>query len=135
MDTQTISNIANSEVVFAILFIAGLVWVFKYGLSTINEIKHENKEREDTIISMFREQIDKSDNRERQLMEYLEKSTVQQAEIVSTLKVVQEGIERFESRVERNFNGIWKELSNKQDKISEKDFIDVRNLLNQKRND
>jgi ABC-type bacteriocin/lantibiotic exporter with double-glycine peptidase domain len=113
---RDIVNVANSEVVFAVLFIVGLFAVGKYIRDAMQEQKEENKRREEQLIEIYKNELDKSANRERELMIHLDKNTEQLQGIADTLKDVQRGLTKLEDRVEDNFMAVWKELGAKADK-------------------
>jgi predicted RNase H-like nuclease (RuvC/YqgF family) len=113
---KDVLTIANSEVVFAVLFIVGLFAVGKYVRDALREQKEENAKREEQLISFYREQLEISTKRETELMRHLDKNTEQLRNIADTLKEVQRNLSKLEDRVEDNFMAVWKELGSKADK-------------------
>lgn len=141
MTLKQIIEVANSEVVFAILFI-GFLWIA--GVQTkryIDEQKLKQQEREDYItlmhkqreddlkallreqrddsVVLMREQRDESQKREREMMVYLGKITDKQVDITDTLKDIRTSLGKLEDRMETNFMEVWKELGAKQNRGNE----------------
>jgi septal ring factor EnvC (AmiA/AmiB activator) len=113
---KDILTIANSEVVFAVLFIIGLFAVGRYITNALKEQKEENTRREEQLIEFYKNELEKSALREGELMRHLDKNTEQLRTIAETLKDVQRGLTKLEDRVEDNFMAVWKELGSKADK-------------------
>jgi len=116
VDLTKLVELANSETLFAILFIAGLIYIALYVKGMLQSNKDDNHRRENQLIDIYKEQIDKGDKREEELMDYLDKNTDQLENIAGTLKGVQTNIEKLEDRVEDNFMSVWKELGTKENK-------------------
>lgn len=122
-----IMKLANSEVVFAILFI-GFLWLAVQYVKRVLEdnrmqeneretyIMELHKQREDDLKQMLREQREESVAREDKLFTNLEELTHKQGEISETLKDVRTGLSTLEHKMERNITELWKELSKKQSK-------------------
>lgn len=116
MSLKDIANIAGSEFVFAILFIAGLIYVALYVKGVLEQNRQDSKNREESIMNIYKEQLEKADTREEKLMDYLDKNNEQLENVANTLKEVQENLQKVEDRMEDNFMLVWKELGNKLDK-------------------
>lgn len=116
MDLNAVSQIAGSEATFALLFIASLIFVGRWFLKFIEEQKQENHEREQQLIDSFKEQLDKSDQRETRLMDHLDRSTEQLENIADTLQGVERRLTSFETKVGNELEDVWKELKAKADK-------------------
>ena len=116
MDLTKLVELANSETLFAVLFIAGLIYIALYVKGMLQSNKDDNHRRENQLIDIYKEQIDKGDKREEELMDYLDKNTDQLENIAGTLKGVQTNIAKLEDRVEDNFMSVWKELGTKENK-------------------
>lgn len=119
-----IIEVASSEVVFAILFISLGVWLFWFGTKHFMELKKEqskrendllteNDRREQKLIDIYEQQSQRAEDRESQLMGYLDKNNEQLGTIARTL-------EKVENRMDDNFIAIWKELGQKQNKQNQK---------------
>lgn len=129
-DIQTLNDLANSEAVFALLFIAILWLIILYVKNTLTSQKQEetereqyimemHKQREDDYKQMLKEQREESTAREVRLMDSLDSLTEQQAEISETLKDVRNSLGTLEGKMERNFTEVWKEMSRIQKKGDE----------------
>jgi len=116
VDLTKLVELANSETLFAVLFIAGLIYIALYVKGMLQSNKDDNHRRENQLIDIYKEQIDKGDKREEELMDYLDKNTNQLENIAGTLKGVQTNIAKLEDRVEDNFMNVWKELGTKENK-------------------
>ena len=116
MDLTKLVELANSETLFAVLFIAGLIYIALYVKGMLQSNKDDNHRRENQLIDIYKKQIDKGDKREEELMDYLDKNTNQLENIAGTLKGVQTNIEKLEDKVEGNFMNVWKELGTKENK-------------------
>ena len=116
MSIKEILAVANSEVVFAALFVVGLYSVARYVQTALREQKEENNKREEQLFEMYRQQLEASARREAELMKNLEKNTEQLGNIAETLKEVQRNLGKLEDKVETNFMAVWKELGSKADK-------------------
>lgn len=116
MTLREIIDIANSEAVFAVLFIVGLYSVARYVQTALRDQKEENNRREEQLFQMYREQLEASARREAELMKNLEKNTEQLGNIAETLKEVQRNLSKLEDKVDTNFMAVWKELGSKADK-------------------
>jgi hypothetical protein len=120
VDLNKLAELAGSEVFFTILFVAGIIYIALYVKGVLEQNRQDNINRENTIIGMYKEQLDKSDMREDQLMNYLDKNNEQLENVAGTLKDVQHSLQKVEDRMEDNFMNVWKELGAKQDKINNK---------------
>ena len=116
VDLNKLAELADSETFFAVLFVAGLVYVALYVKGVLEQNRQDNINRENSIMDMYREQLDKADAREEQLMNYLDKNNEQLENVAHTLKDVQENLQKVEDRMEDNFMNVWKELGNKLNK-------------------
>jgi uncharacterized membrane protein len=116
VDLNMLAELADSETFFAVLFVAGLVYVALYVKGVLEQNRQDNINRENSIMDMYKEQLDKADAREEQLMNYLDKNNEQLENVAHTLKDVQENLQKVEDRMEDNFMNVWKELGNKLDK-------------------
>lgn len=117
MDLQWLSELANSEATFALLFIAGLYFIGKWFMNYMQEQKEENKLREEQLIENYKEQLNKSNEREVRLIAHLEKNTQQLENIANTLDSVEKRLTSFESKVNGDLRNVWKELGGKVDKV------------------
>jgi len=138
MGLKEIMSIANSEVVFAILFI-GLLWIIlthfkkwsveqkdtalereKYIMSLhekqMTELKENMLHERNSNFELMVEQRTSFDRREKELLQHLSKNTDQLTSVADTLKDIQRNLSKLEDRVEDNFMEVWKELGSKQDK-------------------
>ena len=109
-------SLANSEVVFAVLFIVGLFAVARYVNNVIREQKEENKYREEQLFMLYQKQIEDSARREADLMRNLERNTEQLTNVANTLKEIQRNLSKLEEKVDTNFMQVWKELGAKVDR-------------------
>lgn len=138
MSIDDVTKIAQSEVVFAILFIGLLYLVLKQVQKALETHRNLSAEREKYIMDMHEKQMSELkenmlhernnsyeimqeqrhsfDKRETELMKHLEKNTAQLTNITGTLKSIQHNLSKLEERVEDNFMDVWKELGAKQDK-------------------
>jgi flagellar motility protein MotE (MotC chaperone) len=131
LDFKAVTGIASSEFVFAILFIASLVFAVRMFKDYIEKNRQETTEREQYIQEMHNKQMDElkdqlklqrddSQKREQELMRHLGKNTEQLSKnveqmqgIAETIKHIQLNLSKLEDRVEDNFLEVWKELGNK----------------------
>lgn len=109
-------TVASSEVVFSVLFILGLFIVGRVVMSSLKDIRAENNDREAQIAELYKQQMERADKREADLMDHLGQTTKQMGNIAETLKDVQLGLDRLEDRMDKNVVEIWKELGAKEDK-------------------
>jgi septal ring factor EnvC (AmiA/AmiB activator) len=116
VDLNKLAQLADSEVFFAVLFVAGLIYIALYVKGVLEQNRQDNTKREDTIVSMYETQLNKAEDREEKLMSYLDKNTEQMEHISETMKDIQGNIAKVEDRMEDNFMNVWKELGQKQDK-------------------
>lgn len=116
MEIEILENLATSEVLFAVLFIGGLIFIGRWFLIYMAEQKKENDERETQLIDIYKAQIDRSSMRENELMTHLSKNTEQLVKIADTLEGVQTNLQRVENRVHEDLQTVWKELGAKADK-------------------
>lgn len=116
MSVKDAVALANSDVVFAVLFIVGLFAVARYVNSVIREQKEENRQREEQLIALYQKQLEDSAKREAELMRNLERNTEQLANVAATLKEIQRNLSKLEEKVETNFMEVWKELGSKADR-------------------
>jgi len=116
VSVKDVVALANSDVVFAVLFIVGLFAVARYVNSVIREQKEENRQREEQLIALYQKQLEDSAKREAELMRNLERNTEQLANVATTLKEIQRNLSKLEEKVETNFMEVWKELGSKADR-------------------
>jgi peptidoglycan hydrolase CwlO-like protein len=116
VDLKTLMELANSESFFAILLVIGIIALWRAGTVSFKEIKTENRDREEQIIDMFKDQLEKADKREEELMGHLDKSTGQMENIAGTMKEIQGNLSKLENRVDDNFMMVWKEIGRTQPK-------------------
>jgi hypothetical protein len=138
MSLKDVTNIAQSEAVFAILFIGLLFLIIRQAKVWLDENKQSTQEREQYIFSMHEKQMSEIkenmlhernnaheliqeqrisfEKREGELLKHLNKNTEQLGNIADTLKDVQRNLGKLEDRMEDNFMEVWKELGSKQDK-------------------
>ena len=119
MDLNQLSKLAQSESFFLVLLVAGIVYVAIWVRAQLQENKTDSKRREEQLIDIYKEQIEKGDKREEDLMRYLDKNGEQLENVADTLKDVQNNIATLEGRVEDNFMSVWKELGKHENKIKE----------------
>jgi len=135
---KEITGVAQSEFVFAILFI-GLLWLaIRQVKQTLDESRQSSLEREKYIFDIHERQMTELkenmlhernsshelmieqrvsfDQRETALLKHLEKNTDQLGNIADTLKDVQKNLKGLEKDVNDNFLEVWKELGSKADK-------------------
>jgi predicted RNase H-like nuclease (RuvC/YqgF family) len=110
MTLKDLMELANSEVVFAVLFIAGLFFAGRWLIGHLQSVKEENKERETQLIELYKTQIDSSTEREEHLKAHLDKSNEQMGEIASTMKDIQQGMSKLENKMDNNFKDVWREI-------------------------
>lgn len=116
MDLKVVSELANSEATFALLFILGLFFIGKWFMNYMKEQKEENRLREEQLINNYKEQLAQSNEREVRLISHLEKNTQQLKHIAQTLDGVEQRLTTFEVKVNNDLTNVWKELGGKQDK-------------------
>jgi hypothetical protein len=123
MSFKELVTLANSEVFFAVLFVIGLMVVGKWFFNHMKEQNElmkaqgdENREREEQIIEIYKNELDKGADREIKLMTHLEKNTDQMEKIAGTLDNIQSNMSQLESKVDNNLKEVWKELGSKADK-------------------
>jgi predicted RNase H-like nuclease (RuvC/YqgF family) len=116
IDVKMLSDLASSETLFAVLFLAGLVLVGRYVVQHIRNTEEKSAQRESQLIEIYKEQLDASATREEKLMSHLDKSNEQLEGVADTLKDIQGNLEKLEHRVESNFHDVWKELGGKADR-------------------
>ncbi len=116
MSFKELMTLANSEVFFAVLFVIGLMVVGKWFFNHMKEQGDENRQREEQIIDIYKNELDKGAEREIKLMTHLEKNTDQMEKIAGTLDTIQTGMSQLEGKVDSNLKEVWKELGSKADK-------------------
>lgn len=116
VDIPALVDLSSSERFFALVLIIGVIFLFRYFKASLTEIKDENREREGQLIEMYKDQIEKADQREEKLTNHLDESTKHMKGIADTLKDVQSSLLKLEDRVEDNFMNVWKELGSKADR-------------------
>jgi Tfp pilus assembly protein PilN len=116
VDFNKLAQLADSEVFFAVLFVAGLIYVALYVKNVLEQNRADNTNRENNIMQMYQDQLKKADEREENLMSYLDKNNAQLENVADTLKDVQTNLQKVEDRMEDNFMHVWKELGQKKDK-------------------
>lgn len=138
MNAKDILMIAQSDAVFAVLFI-GILWIAgRFVKQYFADQKQESLEREAYIMDMHKQQMEglkddmiiqrdnynnllveqrlSFDKRENELLKVLNKNTDQLTGVAETMKDIQRGIVKLEDRMEDNFMQVWKELGSKADK-------------------
>jgi ABC-type bacteriocin/lantibiotic exporter with double-glycine peptidase domain len=115
MDLKDIQTVAQSDVVFAVLFI-GLLWISAIFINRLMQDQRETeKQREEQLIELYREQKAESAEREKELMQHLDRITERQAEITNTLREVKEdmrgGLTKLEEKVDRGFVEVWRAIN------------------------
>jgi serine protease inhibitor len=116
LDIKWVSELANSEATFALLFILGLYFIGKWFMNYMKEQKEENRLREEQLIENYKEQLTQSNEREVRLISHLEKNTEQLKHIAQTLDGVEQRLTTFEVKVNTDLTNVWKELGGKADK-------------------
>lgn len=115
MGIKEIQSIAQSDVVFAVLFIALLLGAAHFISRLIQDQRDTEKHREEQLIELYREQKAESAEREKELMQHLERITERQAEISNTLREVKEdmrgGLTKLEEKVDRGFVEVWRAIN------------------------
>lgn len=136
MGFDELMAIAQSEFVFAILFIGLLYLSVKQVQKALETNRAQSADREQYIMDMhhkqmvelkenmlhergnmneiIQEQRHSFNKRETELLKHLEKNTAQLSNITGTLKDIQRNLSKLEERVEDNFMDVWKELGSKQ---------------------
>jgi uncharacterized protein (DUF58 family) len=97
--TQTATQIAQSQYVFGILFILLFLGVILAAVWLFRNLRDENAEREAQLKAFYDEQRAESREREKRLMEHLDKTT-------GTLEKIQQGVAALESSVK----DVWDEV-------------------------
>ena len=110
VDLKVISELAQSEAVFAILFVLGLFVVGKWLMSFIQGMKEENATRESQLLELHSKQSEDAQKREEFLRNHLDKSNEKMGEISDTMKGIQAGLNKLEDRMDANFLEVWKEI-------------------------
>ena len=127
MDLNKIAQLADSESFFLVLFVAGIIYIALWVRTQLQDNKEDSKRREEQLIDIYRSQIERgeeregtllrqSQEREKDLMEYLDRNSDQLENIAGTLKEVQSNLVKVEDRMQDNFQIVWKELGNKEDR-------------------
>ncbi|PKR82598.1 hypothetical protein [Heyndrickxia camelliae] len=113
MDVKTVQGIASSEYVFGILFIIGLIVAFRVINAWIKDTKSESKERELKLEKLYEEHKVESLQREKDLMQHLEKSNESLERTSRTLDKIEFSLQSLENKTEKmdiGINDIWKRL-------------------------
>lgn len=138
MNLKDIMTIANSEVVFAILFIGLLLLVVRGIKIHFEQSRIESEKREQYIFKMYEQQMQTMESgmtkqreeynqliteqresfnkREEELLKHLSRNTDQLSNVAETLRDIQRSLGKLEDRVENNFLQVWKELGTKLDR-------------------
>ncbi|MFD2613527.1 hypothetical protein [Paenibacillus gansuensis] len=103
-DVKTAQSIAESQYVFAILFILLLFVVFAVTKKLLTSLQEENKEREKQLQAIYAEQKLESKEREQKLMDHLDRTG-------ETLEKIQQGMVALEHNMQQNFKEVWSELN------------------------
>lgn len=119
MSPKEIVSIANSELIFTVLFVLGLFAVASFIYKIINDQKTENATREEQLINLYQNELNKSAAREDRLIVHLDKQTQELAHIAETLKDIRRSFAQLESRVDNNLTAIWQGITNKNQLRSE----------------
>lgn len=113
-----ITKLANSEAVFAVLFIAFLYVGVKQVLKMIDQLRNDEASKEQHIYTIYRDRendykqllVDLRNDtmtREEKLYTNLTGLTSQQGEISDTLKDVRDSLGKLENKMDRGFNEVW----------------------------
>ncbi|MBP3951120.1 BhlA/UviB family holin-like peptide [Bacillus suaedae] len=94
MEYQVASEIATSQAVWAILCIVLAAYF-------IRETRKEKAESEAQLLIMYENQRIESANREKNLMDHLERSNESQAKTAETLEQIQGSLSSLEKRMDR----------------------------------
>lgn len=113
MSPKEIVSLANSELIFTVLFVLGLFAVGGFIYKLFNDQKAENATREEQLINLYQNELNKSAAREERLINHLDKQTQQLAHIAETLKDIRRSFAQLESRVDNNLTAIWQGITNK----------------------
>lgn len=122
MSLGEIERIANSEVVFGLLFVIFLFWYLRKSSKEkeTQRIADESRdrymmdlhrEREDTLKEMLAENRSDALSREAELSSSMRKMVDQQERIGDTLKEVSYGLTELEKKVDTNVLEIWKVMA------------------------
>lgn len=132
MDFGVLNEIATSQVIFSLLFIALLWFGGRWFMQNFKEEKAESRQREEYIFELHKKQLedmketqklqqDSFDKREEKLMSVLDKNTEQLENVANTLTEVQRNLGKFESRADKNFKEIWIEIEKTKKRSGEND--------------
>lgn len=126
-DIKIAEQIATSQSVFAILFIALLLVGYKAIRGYLKEVKtenekreEENKNREKEIKHLYNEHKTEAKERENKLMNFLDQNTESQKQTVVTLSKIENNLGSLAQRMDEGFNDVWNQFE-KIDKRIEKE--------------
>lgn len=105
-------QIASSQYVWAILFIVGIFVAYKATKNYLVDIKQENAAREEEIKELYKEHRLEAKERERDLMNHLEKSNESQERTAQTLERIEKNLNHLEVKVDKGFNDVWSVIEN-----------------------
>ncbi|MFA9457442.1 hypothetical protein ACERJO_11825 [Halalkalibacter sp. AB-rgal2] len=94
MEYQVVSEIATSQVVWAILCIL-------LAIAVIREMRKENVRRETDLINLYEDHRRESKQREERLMDHLDRSNESQEQTAEALKSIRSTLTTMEGRVDR----------------------------------
>lgn len=124
MTLEQIEHIAKSEVMFAILLIAFMVWYLRRSSKEKEDMQKQAEEherymidlhtkREDLLTNMLAETRADAKVREDELIANMRKMVDQQERIGDTLKEVSAGLVELEKKVDNNVLEIWRVMAGK----------------------
>lgn len=102
MDYQVFSEIATSQVVWAILCIL-------LAIAVIREMRKENVRRENDLINLYEDHRKESKQREERLMDHLDRSNESQEQTAEALKSIRSTLTTMEGRVDRMEKKLYRE--------------------------
>lgn len=94
MDYQVVSELASSQVVWAILCVL-------LAVAVIREMRKESVRRENDLINLYEDHRKESKRREERLMDHLDRSNESQEQTTAALKSIQSTLTVMEGRVDR----------------------------------
>ncbi|MCA1025652.1 hypothetical protein LCM23_06070 [Cytobacillus kochii] len=109
-EIQTAQEIAASPYVFGILFIILSFLFYKWVNKHNEEIKLENREREEKIEKLYEDHRIESKEREKNLMDHLKQSNDTQEKTSNTLEKIEGSLHALEKRMDEGFDNVWKQI-------------------------
>lgn len=135
---KDVTAVAQSEAVFAVLFILVVLAVGWYIKKVLDQNRESSAQNQQYILEMHERQMGEIkenmlhernnaheilmeqrrsfDGRETALLSHLGKNTDQLAHVSDTLKDIRQSMGKLEDRMEDNFHDVWKELGAKIDR-------------------